>query len=168
MRLLPHRAVLGSAAVLTFALALAGPVRASAQLPLPADAEGTPYLPVNINPTLIPPMVNVNPNGSIPSMDIRRLPPLTIASLPPVTLRPGGCADPLNFRTGFGDTVEGPFLLTYLNVPEGAPVRFATGDGETVEVGLGGDRPLATAIHLARGQTLGFDAPVLFSGCAPE
>jgi hypothetical protein len=165
---------LGVLAGLTVSIA-ASPRSATAQVRPPADESGTPYLPVNINPTNVPPAVDINPFGRTPEVDIRRLPPLSIATLPSlsidrlpaVSVRPTGCDDPANYRTEVGTVVDGPFLLSYLNAAAGTTVRLSSGS-QSVEVALGGATPLlATAIHLGADQTLGFDQPVLYSGCSP-
>jgi hypothetical protein len=46
---------------------------AHAQRPAEKDSEGVDYLRVNINPTNVPPMVNINPNGGIPRVDLKRI-----------------------------------------------------------------------------------------------
>jgi hypothetical protein len=48
------------------------PVEAQ-QTPSPANADGTPFLKVNINPTDVPPIVNISPRGRTPEVDIRRM-----------------------------------------------------------------------------------------------
>ena len=142
-------------AVLLVVLLLGHSVRA--QQPSPTNREGVPFLGVNINPTNIPPMVNINPYGGVPKVEVTRMPPL-----PPLSIIPSGCADRQNFQTDIGRTITGPMILTYLNMPP------------QTQVNLGSQRTtlstaqLASAIYLQQGQQMSFDKDVIYSGCRPQ
>src|SRR5438132_8917081 len=95
-------------AILLVTLLLTNNLRA--QLPPQVNADGVPFFNVNINPTNVPPMVNVNPYGAVPKVEVAQMPPLAIA--------PSGCADRENFQTAVGRTISGPLVMTYLNIPD--------------------------------------------------
>src|SRR5262249_16032900 len=118
-------------------------------------ADGVAFLPVNINPTTVPPMVNVNPYGAIPKVEVIQMPPLALA--------PSGCADRQNFQTDVGRTITGPIVVTYLTVP---PQTHVTLGNQSVS--LSNTTQPATAIYLRAGQQLGFDNDVMYSGCRPQ
>ena len=147
------RALLLLNAVLLVALLLGKNVRA--QLAPQTSAEGVPFLPVNINPTNIPPMVNVNPYGVVPKVEV--------AQMPPLALVPSGCEDRQNFQTDVARTIIGPIVVTYLNAPPQTQATLGT-----QRVTLANPTQLATAIYLRAGQQLGFDNDVIYSGCRPQ
>ena len=158
----------GLVACVTAVLVVPG-VATSRQSPPPTNFEGTPFLPVNINPTNVPPMVNISPNGRTPEVDIRRIPAVNVSRLPEVTVTPNGCEDPVNFLTDIGSAIQGPFLVTYLNLNEGIQTSFSNGSGGgNVEVDLTPDAPLATGLYLGSGQVLTFSDAILYSGCNPR
>src|SRR5215469_9592724 len=82
---------------------------AHAQRPPELDSTGAAYLRVNINPTDVPPMVNINPNGDIPRVDVIRM--------PEVHLTREGCQNGQNYQTGIGRSVAGPLMVSYLHLP---------------------------------------------------
>src|SRR5215831_2613929 len=147
------RALLLLNAVLLLALLLGKNVRA--QLPPQTSGDGVPFLPVNINPTNVPPMVNVNPFGAVPKVEVTQMPPLALA--------PSGCEDRQNFQTDVARTIIGPIVVTYLNAPPQTEVTLGT-----QRVTLSSPTQLATAIYLRAGQQLGFDNDVIYSGCRPQ
>lgn len=126
-----------------------------AQLPPQTNSDGVPFFNVNINPTNVPPMVNINPYGAIPRVEVAQMPPLAIA--------PSGCADRQNFQTEVGRVIAGPLVITYLNAP--AQTQASLG---TQRVTLSNTTQLATAIYLHSGQQLSFDNDVVYSGCRPQ
>jgi len=147
------KVVLTLNAILLVTLLLSHNLRA--QLPPQVNADGVPFFNVNINPTNVPPMVNVNPYGAVPKVEVTQMPQLAIA--------PAGCADRENFQTAVGRTISGPLVITYLNVPD------------QTETSLGGQRvalsnttQIATALYLRSGQQLSFDKDVIYSGCRPQ
>ena len=130
-----------------------------AQRPPELNADGAAYLRVNINPTSVPPMVNINPNGQVPRVEVARMPELTV--------RPVGCDSGTNYETGVEQRVSGPIKLTFLSVPQEGPITFVDSDGRSFRVTLGSTRPLESAIYLRSNQRLQFDSAVLYSGCRP-
>ena len=168
--------ILISSLAVVIAIAFIVPnVAISEQTPPPTDAEGTPFLHVNINPTNVPPVVNISPRGRVPEIDIRRMPAIDIQRMPDVdigimpevSVRPRGCADPGNFQTDIATTIPGPFIVTYINLAEGIEASLGRRAGESVGVDLNASTALATALYLGRGQTLTFSESVLYSGCTP-
>jgi len=132
----------------------------NAQRPPMTNPEGIPFFNVNINPTEIPPMVNVNPHGIVPKVEVTQMPEIKI---PPV-----GCDDRRNFQTGIGRSVSGPLVLTYLNAPQQTKAVLANGQNGGRSLDLAANTQLGTAIYLGSGQRLDFDADVLYSGCQPN
>jgi hypothetical protein len=131
-----------------------------AQRPPELDTTGAAYLRVNINPTDIPPMVNVNPNGQIPVVDINHMPEIHFPST--------GCQNGQNYLTGIGRSVPGPFMVTYLQLPPQTNTITLNDVGGSHSMNLNQTGKITTAIYLHAGQTLAFDADVMFSGCRPE
>ncbi len=132
---------------------------AHAQRPPDIDPTGAAYLRVNINPTEVPPMVNINPEGAVPRVDVVRIPDVHIA--------PVGCQNRQNFQTGIGRSVVGPLMLTYLHVPPQTTVTLNDGGGGH-SMNLGQTGQITTAIFLRPGQSLDFSSDVMYSGCRPE
>ncbi len=151
------KVLLGLNAILLTGILMAGLIYA--QRPPETDATGAAYLRVNINPTDIPPMVNINPNQSVPSVQVTQMPDIRIM--------PTGCQNRANFQTAAAQTVSGPLMITYLNLPETVTATLSGPSGNQT-VNLGRDGHLATAIFLQANQRLAFDAPVLYSGCRPD
>jgi hypothetical protein len=132
---------------------------AHAQLPPETDATGAAYLRVNINPTNIPPMVNINPYEFVPRIRVSEMPELRVA--------PAGCDNRRNFQTGVGRSVAGPLMITYLHLPQQTTVTLSGADGNhSMNLGAGGQ--ITTAIFLQTNQRLEFDSDVMFSGCRPD
>ena len=152
------RIVLSLNAVLLVAILLGRNV--GAQQPPQANSEGVPYLAVNINPTNVPPMVNINPFGGAPKVDVAHMPPLAITE--PVRVAPSGCSDRQSFQTEVGRTISGPMVVTYLNIP--AQTQATLGNQR---LALSGTAQLASAIYLRDGQQFSFDHDVIYSGCKP-
>jgi hypothetical protein len=131
-----------------------------AQRPPDLDSTGAAYLRVNINPTEIPPMVNINPNNQIPVVDINHMPEIHFPST--------GCQNGQNYLTGIGRTVPGPLMVTYLQLPPQANTITLDDVGGSHSMNLNQAGKIATAIYLHAGQSLSFDADVMYSGCRPE
>jgi hypothetical protein len=129
------------------------------QRPPEADETGAAYLRVNINPTGVPPMVNINPNQSVPSVKVTEMPEVRI----PAT----GCANRRNYQTGVARSVSGPLMITYLHLPEQTRVTLSDSTGSH-SMNLGTDDQITTAIFLQANQRMEFGADVLYSGCRPE
>jgi hypothetical protein len=146
-----------AANVLLLALNLMSVVHA--QRPPETDSTGTAYLRVNINPTNVPPMVNINPNQSVPRVQVTEMPEVRIA--------PAGCENRKNFLTGVGRTITGPLMITYLHLPPQTSVTLgdATG-GHSMSLGTAGQ--ITAAIFLESGQRLQFDSDIMYSGCRPD
>jgi hypothetical protein len=144
-----------NAAVLT--LVLIG--LAYAQRPPDLDDTGAAYLRVNINPTNIPPMVNINPHQLIPKVAVTDIPDIRIA--------PAGCENRRNYQTGIGRSISGPMMVTYLHLPEQTRVTLGDGAGNH-SMNLGGAGQITTAIYLQASQRLEFDHEIMYSGCRPE
>jgi len=130
-----------------------------AQRPPELNDAGEAYLRVNINPTSVPPMVNVNPNGQIPRVEVTKIPEIVIP--------PAGCDNARNFETGVSRTVSGPIRLTFLNSPETGPITFVENGSRSYRVTLRTGIPLGSAIYLRSEQKLEFDSDVMYSGCRP-
>jgi hypothetical protein len=140
-------------AVLLVAILLSKNVRA--QLPPQTNPDGVPFFNVNINPTNIPPMVNIDPYGVIPKVEVSQMPPVAIV--------PTGCDDRQNFQTDVGKAIAGPMVVTYLNIPPQTQVTLGP-----QRVMLSNTNQLGTAIYLRAGQQLNFDNDVMYSGCRPQ
>ena len=130
-----------------------------AQRPPETDGNGTAYLPVNINPTNVPPLVNINPNQSVPKVQVTEMPEIRVA--------PAGCENRSNFQTGVGRSIAGPLMITYLHLPD--QTRVTLGDasgGHSMNLGSAGQ--ITTAIFLQSSQRLDFDSEIMYSGCRPD
>jgi hypothetical protein len=131
-----------------------------AQRPPELDPTGAAFLRVNINPTDVPPMVNINPGGAVPVVDVMHMPDIRIA--------PSGCQNRQNFQTAVGRSVSGPLVITYLHLPpQQTTVSLNSGSG-TSSMNFGQTGQIATAIYLQAGQRLDFSSDVMYSGCRPE
>src|SRR5215469_14271779 len=119
---------------------------AHAQRPPELDSTGAAYLRVNINPTNVPPMVNINPNGNIPRVDLSK----------DVRIAPSGCQNRLNFQTGIGRSIAGPIMVTYLHLPPQTTVTLNDGS-RSHSMNLSQAGQITTAIFLRAGQDLNFD-----------
>jgi hypothetical protein len=135
------------------------PIRTYAQRPPDSDYTGVPYLKVNINPTDVPPLVNINPDQFTPRVEVTNFPELR-----PI---PSICSEDRNFLTGIDNSISGPLVVTYLNFPEEATVTLFTGQDPGESLSLGVSTPLSSAIYLEPGQRLEFDTSVMYSGCRP-
>ena len=131
-----------------------------AQRPPDVNAEGVPYLPVNINPTAVPPVVNINPPGPVPRVEVTRLPDLALPR--------AACDNAANFETGVGQSVAGPIRLSYLNLPEQGAITFVDNANNSFRVTLDASPQLGSAIYLGAGQRLDFGTAVMYSGCRPR
>lgn len=134
-------------------------VRAHAQRPPELDGTGAAYLRVNINPTEIPPLVNINPYESVPKVEVARLPEIRIPE--------SGCQDRRNFQTEIGRSISGPLVITYLHLPQQTIATLADGDGSH-SMNLGAAGQITTAIYLQTNQRLDFDSEIMYSGCRPN
>src|SRR5436190_8133694 len=105
----------------TFALVLVLIGLAHAQRPPETDDTGTAYLRVNINPTNVPPMVNINPYQTVPSVQVTQMPKIEV--------QPAGCTNRQNFQTGVGRSIAGPLIITYLHLPEQTRVTLGGNGG---------------------------------------
>jgi hypothetical protein len=130
-----------------------------AQLPPETDVTGVPFFKVNINPTPVAPLVNINPPGQLPQVEVTRMPPLTLA--------PAACDRAANFVTGVGTSVSGPITVGFLNVPSQASVTFVDGDRGSFTITLNTPPQMGSAIYLQAGQRLDFGSDAMFSGCRP-
>ena len=140
-------------------LLLAAAVFTYGQRPPESGSEGVPFLKVNINPTDVPPEVNINPNRSVPRVEVARM--------PDVRFTPSGCADGRNFRTAVARSITGPLMVTYRNTSQQTSVTLADAQGnQRVDISPG--THIQTAIYLATGQSLQFDSNVMYSGCVPD
>src|SRR5215468_6231608 len=118
---------------------------AYAQRPPEYDAGGAAYLRVNINPTDIPPMVNINPNQAVPRVRVTEMPDLRIP--------PRGCANRQSYQTGIGRSISGPMMITYLYLPEQTRVTLdEPGGSHSMNLGLAGQ--ITTAVFLQANQRL--------------
>jgi hypothetical protein len=130
-----------------------------AQRPPETDASGAAYLRVNINPTDLPPMVNINPYQTVPRVEVTELPEIRIPA--------AGCNNRRNFQTGIGRSVSGPLMITYLHVPQQTTVTLSDANGgHSMNLGTAGQ--ITTAIYLESSQRLEFDSEIMYSGCRPE
>jgi hypothetical protein len=159
--------VLGANAVLLALnlLPAIGPLTALSygQRPPEFGPDGVPYFKVNINPTNVPPAVNINPDGIVPRIEIAPLPDIEVAPL--------GCDKRTSFRTGIGQSISGPLVVTYLSIdrPDQQISLIDGPTGASRGVNLGATSPrIATALYLGAGQSLEFESDVLYSGCEPE
>ena len=134
---------------------------AHAQRPAELDSTGAAYLRVNINPTDVPPMVNINPDGAVPRVtaDVVRIPDLHITQQ--------GCQNAQNYQTGIGRTVSGPLMVSYLHLPPQTTVTLNDRNGSH-GMNLSQAGQITTAIFLESGQTLSFNSDVMYSGCRPS
>jgi len=130
-----------------------------AQRPPEVNAAGESYLRVNINPTPVPPMVNINPNGQVPKMEVTKIPEIVIP--------PTGCDNARNFETGVNRTVSGPIRLTFLNSSQTGPITFVENSSRSFRVTLHTGIPLGSTIYLRSEQKLEFESDVMYSGCRP-
>jgi hypothetical protein len=135
------------------------PIRTYAQRPPEGDPFGVPFLKVNINPTDVPPFVNINPDQYVPRVEVTNFPELKLA--------PSICSEQGNFLTGIGNSISGPLVVTYLNLREEVMVTLVSGQGPGQSMNLGSSTPLSSAIYLEAGQRLEFDTGVMYSGCRP-
>ena len=126
------------------------------QRPPELNDRGEAYLRVNMNPTDVPPMVNINPFGNVPSVEVTRMPEIRVNT--------SGCG---NFRTGIGNSISGPLMISYLNIPGEAKVTLVGPNGNQ-SVSLGPDGQITTAIFLQAGQRLEFGSAIMYSGCQPN
>jgi hypothetical protein len=148
--------------ILAVNLLLAGSYLASlvhAQRPPETDAAGAAYLRVNINPTDIPPMVNINPYESVPRVEIARM--------PEIRLLPTGCQSRQNFLTGIGRSISGPLMITYLHLPQQTTATLSDASSSH-SMNLGPAGQITTAIFLQPNQRLEFDSEIMYSGCRPD
>jgi hypothetical protein len=130
-----------------------------AQRPPDTDVDGVPFFKANINPTNVPPMVNINPYQAVPRVEVTRMPEIRVTA--------SGCDNRSNFQTGIGRTITGPLMVTYLNLPQQTTVTLNGRDGsESVNLDSAGQ--ITSAIFLESGQTLEFNASVVYSGCRPN
>jgi hypothetical protein len=130
-----------------------------AQRPPELDDTGAAYLRVNINPTNVPPMVNINPNQGVPKVQVTEMPEIRVA--------PAGCENRRNFQTGVGRSVTGPLMITYLHLPEQTRVTLGDASGSH-SMNLGSAGQITTAIFLQSTQRLDFDSEIMYSGCKPD
>jgi hypothetical protein len=132
---------------------------AYAQRPPEVDDTGAAYLRVNINPTNVPPMVNINPFEAVPRVRVTEIPEIKIA--------PSGCAARRSYQTGIGRAISGPLMITYLHLPEQTRVTL-NGAGGSHSINLGTGERITTAMYLEPNQRLEFDSEIMYSGCRPE
>ncbi len=146
-------------------------VTGSAQRPPQTNPDGTPYLPVNINPTPVAPLVNINPHDTVPKVEVTRIQEVIrlpeITRLPDVKVTPSGCGVERNFRTSVGRTIAGPLVVTYLNLQQPTQTTLSGAQSGNQKVTLGNTTQPASAIYLQAGQQLTFDTAVMYSGCQP-
>jgi hypothetical protein len=133
---------------------------AYAQRPTDYGPDGVPFLRVNINPTDIPPEVNINPQQFVPSVAVAQMPDLKFAAT--------GCSSRQNFHTSIGDSIAGPLVVTYLNVSEQTAVTLVDSQRGEQRVDLSPQTQVATSIYLEEGQTLHVDSNIMYSGCMPD
>jgi hypothetical protein len=130
-----------------------------AQRPPETNEDGTAYLRVNINPTPVPPVVNINPSGQVPRVEVTRMPDLRV--------EPTGCESAANFDSGVGRAVSGPIRLTFLSMPQPASITFSSGGDRSYSVPFNPANQLGSAIQLRAGQRLEFSSDAMYSGCRP-
>ncbi len=140
-------------------------VTVHAQRPAATNADGTPFLPVNINPTEVPPMVNVNPNGEPAKVDVVGMGDIR---LPDVKVTPSGCDSRENFHTAVGRSIAGPMVLTYLNLASQIQATLVSSGADNQRFTFSNAATLASAIYLRAGQQLTFDNDIMYSGCRPQ
>jgi hypothetical protein len=128
------------------------------QRPQEYDPTGAAYLRVNINPTDVPPMVNINPYQSVPRV--------RVTEMPEIRVPPTGCENRRNYLTGIGRSISGPVMITYLHLPEQTRVTL-NGDGSH-SINLGSSGQIRTAIFLQANQRMDFDSEIMYSGCRPD
>ena len=131
-----------------------------AQLPPETDGTGAAYLRVNINPTNVPPMVNINPNQRVPKVQVTEMPEIRVA--------PVGCENRRNYQTGVGRSIAGPMMITYLHLPEQTRVTLATDAAASHSMNLESAGQIRTAIFLQANQRLEFNSEIMYSGCRPD
>ena len=132
------------------------------QRPSELNERGEAYLRVNINPTDVPPMVNINPFNQVPKVEVTRMPEMQIKPA-----APSGCANRQNFRTGIANSISGPLMLTYLNVPQQVTATLADPNGSQ-SINLSSAGQITSGIFLQADQRLNFDSAVIYSGCQPN
>jgi hypothetical protein len=132
------------------------------QRPPESNERGEPYLRVNINPTDVPPFVNINPFNQVPKVEVTHMPDMQIKSA-----APAGCADGRNFRTGISNSISGPLVLTYLNIPQQVTATLADLNGSQ-SVKLEPAAQITTGIFLQPDQKMNFSSAVIYSGCQPN
>jgi len=147
----------GLAVIILLGLVLMG--LAYAQRPPETDDTGAYYLRVNINPTNVPPMVNINPFQTVPRV--------AVTEMPETRIIPMGCENRRNYLTGIGRSISGPLMITYLHLPEQTRVSLSEGSGSH-SINLGGAGQITTAIYLQSNQRMDFDTEIMYSGCRPE
>jgi hypothetical protein len=131
-----------------------------AQRPPEVDPTGAAYLRVNINPTDVPPEVNINPNQSVPRIRVTELPEIRIPAM--------GCQNRRNYQTGIGRAITGPLMVTYLHLPAQQTRVTLVDGGGSHSLNLGQAGQITTAVYLEANQRLEFDSDIMFSGCRPE
>jgi len=129
-----------------------------AQLPPESTPDGVPYLKVNINPTPVPPLVNINPSGFVPFVEVSRMPEIKIP--------PSACENPANFDSKVARTVSGPISVTFLMVPQAGDMTFVDSTGAH-RIPFNPANQFGSAIDLRAGETLEFNFDVMYSGCRP-
>jgi hypothetical protein len=147
--------LLGATALLLVSLAYG-------QRPSELNERGEAYLRVNMNPTDVPPMVNINPFNQVPKVEVTRMPEMQIKPT-----APSGCANRQNFRTGIANSISGPLMLTYLNIPQQVTATLADPNGSQ-SINLSSAGQITTGIFLQADQRLNFDSAVIYSGCQPN
>src|SRR5439155_22037682 len=111
-----------------------------AQRPPETDSTGAAYLRVNINPTDVPPMVNINPSQNVPRVRVTEMPQIQVA--------PAGCENRKNFQTGIGRSIAGPMMVTYLHLPPQTTVTLGQDAAGSHSMNLGAAGQITTAIFL--------------------
>jgi len=132
-----------------------------AQRPPETDATGAAYLRVNINPTDVPPGININPYETVPKVEVTHLPDIRLQTAT------SGCQSRQGFRTAVGRSIEGPLMITYLHLPQMTTATLSDPSG-THSMNLGAAGQITTAIYLQSNQTLDFDSDIMYSGCRPD
>lgn len=132
---------------------------AYAQRPRETDETGAAYMRVNINPTDLPPMVNINPYQTVPKVQVTQLPEIRLVA--------DGCSNRRNFQTGVGRSITGPLMVTYLHLPEQTRVSLSDQTGSH-SMNLSQAGQITTAIFLGANQRLEFSSEIMYSGCRPE
>src|SRR5262249_28901725 len=131
------------------------------QRPPELDSSGAAYLRVNINPTDLPPMVNINPYQSVPKVEVTRMPEIRVIT--------SGCQNRQNFQTGVGRSIAGPLMITYLHLPQQqTTATFADASGSGHSINLSTSGYITTGIYLQSNQRIDFSAEVMYSGCRPD